>query len=233
MSAANGLSEQPPKFVYGEVVRVVKLTGRERAMSVNPLDAQSLIGCEAIVVGAEPTAAQDGWAIQTWVESVENYWEFAEEALETTGEVEVEDDEGPKHRRPLDRERDRWRDDVLLTLTTETTNAGEANAIAERAAATLSDVPAVDEVTWRLTEWKDGPFWITVWVWSGLDALEAFRQIIDLAGGGWQHDENGNQFVTSLWMRGGDSEFLAPGVVTADVSYRRWTSPRRRSRQAR
>jgi hypothetical protein len=220
----------PPKFVHGEVARVVTATGDERDASDEPLDAQFLIDHEVIVLGAQPTAAQDGWTIHAWVESLDDDSSFPEEALVSAGEIELEDEDGSKHREPLDPTRDRWRDDVLLTVTTDTTSSAEAKAIAERAAETLAGIERVGEVEWRLTEWSYGPVWITLWAWSDIDALEAFEEIVALTSEGWEHDEDERIFITSKWTRIGESQFLAAGVQEAEVCYRRWTTPRRRSR---
>jgi hypothetical protein len=216
--------------VYGEFARVVRATGAERGVLDEPLDARPFVGQEVVVVGAEATPAQDGWMTAAVITSLDDVYYFPEEALEATGEVELEDIDGSKRRVPLDRTRDRWRDDVLLTLTTDTTNPTDAKAIAERAAAALSAIASVAEVQWRVVQWAEERVEITLWAWSDGDALDAFADIVGVTNDGWEHDEDESLFIVSRWTRVGKSEFLAAGVERADVCYRCWMTPRRRSR---
>jgi hypothetical protein len=169
--------------------------------------------------------------IHAGVHALGDTYAFPEEALEGTGLVETVTDDGAAMRVPLDPERDRpWRDDVLIWLRTSTTDGDEAAKIAECAAATLAGVTGVDQIDWRIDVVRDEPVPVSMWAWSDGDALEAFARILGLASDGWEHEADEDMFVTSKWTRRDDGEFLAPGVEEADVSYRRWTNPRRRSR---
>lgn len=220
--------ERPPKFVPHEVVRVVAATGRERDENDDPFDATSEIGREAVVQGAVPDG--EGWMLRVRIEAHDEIFEFPEDALETTGKLVANEDADSTETRPHDPERDRWRDDVLLSVITDTRDAGRAAEIAEDAAAVLAGLDRVDEVEWRLSGWEDEPYWIELWAWSDTDALKAFGDIVGLVGEGWEHDEDEEVFVSSKWTQVGGATFLALGISEADVSYRRWTSPERRSR---
>jgi len=180
------------------------------------------------VQGAMPDG--DGWVISAWVESTDDLYYFSEDALEKTSRVREHEDDGSVRDVPLDPDRDRWRDDVLLHATTDTTDRKLAGAIAEDAAETLATIEGVDEVEWRLDEWTDEPYRITLWAWSQTDALQAFGRIVSLVESGWEHDEDEELFVTSEWRQTENRAFLARGIREAAISYRRWMSPVRRSR---
>ena len=196
-----------------------------------PFDAGAHVGEEVVVQGAAPTSDERGWIIDAWVGTLEAEYEFPEEALESAGVVEREDAEGATRRLPLDEVEEPWEDDVQIVLRTETKDRAQAAAIAARAAEALHELPHVRDVEWHLTEWQDEePVWATMWVWSDGDALEAFAGIVSLTDTGWAHDEDERVFISSEWRRPPGDEFLAPGIQEADVCYRRWTSPRRRSR---
>ncbi len=221
--------ETPPKFVPHEVVRVVAVTGRERDLPDEPFDAATVVGQEVIVQGATPY--RGGWVISVWVESLGDLYEFPEAALAATGRILDLDHDGASATRPLDPGRDRWRDDVLFHVTTNATDEAEASAIAERAAATLTGIEGVDEVDWRLDPPSDDPYTISLWAWSDGDALAVFGRVVGLVGWEWDHDDDEEQFISSKWRRLGKHAFLAPGIEQAEVVYRRWLSPARRSRR--
>jgi hypothetical protein len=230
-------------------VRIAAVTGQERDGFDGPLDASGLIGQEASVEGASPTATQDGWICHVWVESQNDLVSFPEAALEPTGEIKVVGDEESVQRVRHDATTDRpWRDDVLLDLVTTARDIGEAQAIARLVADALTAVDGVDAVESRISRLPGDPVRVTLWVRCAGDALEVFGRIIDLAGGGappdetdrryvsswfdgpWEHSDDESEFISSRWIRTDGPQFLAPDVREADVAYRRWTSPRRRSR---
>jgi hypothetical protein len=220
--------ERSPRFVPHEIVRIAAATGRERDFFDEPFDAGSVVGQEAVVQGAMPDG--NGWVISVWVESTDDLYYFPEDALETTDRVTEHGDDDLTATAPLDPGRDRWRDDVLLNVVTDTINRELAEAIAEDAAETLAAIEGVDEVEWRLEEWTDEPYRITLWAWSDTDVLQTFGRIVSHVDSGWEHDEDEELFVTSKWQQIEDGTFLAPGIREAAISYRRWMSPVRRSR---
>ena len=226
---------RPPKFLFAEVALIVGHTGTERDDFDDPVDVERLIGQEVVVQGARPTDDQRAWLIDVFVESIDTVvWDFSEGSLESTGLIEITDEHGNAERVPLDPARHRpWRDDVMIELETEAAVKEEAEALAESVAAALRELVDVDEVDWRLSEWKDEPFRITLWVYPSGDALEAFEAIVGAPAQGWERDEDESIFVSSRWERqsGPATVFLSPGVRAADVTYRRWTSPKRRSLQ--
>jgi hypothetical protein len=217
----------PPKFLFAEVVRIVGATGAETDEWDDPLDVEPLMGREYVVQGAHPTDDQEDWIITLWLDDLQALCDFPEEALEATGLIELTEGDGRVLRVPLDPEQDRgWRDDVMVELETETTSEAEARAIAEAATAQLRGLVDVDELDWRLNE----PFRVTLWVVPRGDALDAFERIVDSLPVAWQHDEDESVFISSHWERSDDGDVLVePRVRAADVTYRRWTSPRRRS----
>jgi len=210
-----------------EIVRIATATEGARDVFDEPFDAATVVGQEAVVEGAMPHG--DGWVIHAWVESLDDVYDFPEDALESTGRVSVQG-EGSTRDRQLDPDQDRWRDDVLVEAATDTTDPALAAAIAKDAAGTLATIQGVDEVDWRLEQWTDEPHHITLWAWSYGDALQAFGRIVSLVESGWEHDDDEEVFVTSRWKQSDDRAFLARGIRELEVSYRRWTSPVRRSR---
>jgi hypothetical protein len=223
---------RPPKFLPGEVVRIVAAKGTEKDDFGDPVDAENLIGEEAIVQGARPTDDQRAWLIDVFVGSDSLVWDFSEAYLASTGLVEIMDERGNTQRVSLDPAQHRpWRDDLLIGLETETTVTEEVEALAKEAAAALRKLVDVDEIEWRLDERKDEPFGITLWAYPTGDALEAFVKIVGTPAQGWEYDEDESIFISARWERqsGTPVIFLSPGVRAADVSYRRWTSPKRRS----
>jgi hypothetical protein len=221
--------ERPPRFVPHEIVRIATATGRERDLWFDePFDAKAVVGQEAVVQGAMPDG--EHWLISAWVELTDDLYYFPEDALEKTGRVREHEDDGSARDVPFDRDRDRWRDDVLLHVVTDTTDRQLAGAIAEDAAETLAAIEGVDDVEWRLDEWTDEPYHISFWAWSHTDALQAFGRIVTLVESGWEHDEDEDLFVTSEWQQTENRTFLARGIREAAISYRRWMSPVRRSR---
>jgi hypothetical protein len=230
------LNARPPKFLFAEVVRVVGATGSETDDLDEPIDAAALIGQEFVVQGARPTNDQQGWVIHLWVEALDVVCDVPEEGLEQTGLIEVTDADGRVERVPLDPDKDRgWRDDVLLELVTETRSKQQAARIAKTAVAAVGERVEAEEVKWRLTGWRAEPLEITLWVFPVGDALAAFERLVGSPKRGWQHDEDEGVFISSRWERpaADDVVFLASGVRSAEVTYRRWTSPKRRSRGAR
>ena len=239
----------PPRFEFGEIVRVVAATGQERDGLGEPFDARDLIGQEVSVQGATPTAAQDGWIIHGWAESMGDVVDFPESALQHTGQIEVRGDDGMVRRvvhtaasgRP-------WRDDVLIALVTATRNAVEAEATSRRAVEVLCRIGGVDTVEWRIEELPNEPAHVTLWVYGTGDVLDVYGRILDLVNrgampdehnewypsswfdGAWEHDNDQSCFISSRWACTEGAQFLAPAVRAAEVSYRRWTSPRRRTR---
>ncbi len=233
---ANGLSTadaRPPKFLFAEVVRIVGHTGTEKDDFDDPVDVEGLIGQEVVVQGARPTEDQRAWWIDVFVDSIDTVvWDFSEASLEGTGLIEITDEHGNAQRVPLDPARyGPWRDDIMIEIESATVAEDEAQALAEAAAAELRELVAVDEVDWRLVESKNEPFGITLWVYPTGDALEAFEQIVGATPQGWEHDDDESVFISSRWGRqsGDPTVFLSPGVRAADVTYRRWTTPKRRS----
>lgn len=238
----------PPRFELGEIVRIVAVTGDEGDGLDGLVDPHDLIGREVSVQGATPTVAQDGWIIHVWVEPMRDIVDLPESALQHVGEIEVVGDAGEVRRvvhtaasgRP-------WRDDVLLTLATATGNPVAARATSQRAVEVLRRIDGVDTVDWRVRELPNEPAGVTLWVYGTGDVLQVFGRILDLADrgaepdegngwypgswfdGAWEHDDEGS-LINSRWTRTEGTEFLAPAVCRAEVSYRRWTSPRRRSR---
>jgi hypothetical protein len=222
---------RPPEFAYGELVRIVEVTGEVHAFSDLPIDPGSLLGREVVVEGAAPTTDRDGWVIYVWIDGPDDVVEFPEHALKSTGRILLLNDDGTRTPHTIDPVADQgWRDDVEIDLTTSTTDREEAEAIAARATATLAKLETVDEVASRIDERSNRPIEITLWAWSKQDALQAFTSVLALTTAGWEDDPDDDVFITSHWTRTGNDEFLARGVEAASVVYRRWTSPKRRSR---
>ncbi|MBE2317499.1 hypothetical protein DVA67_016065 [Solirubrobacter sp. CPCC 204708] len=114
---------------------------------------------------------------------------------------------------------------MLLWLVTDASEPEALAALAGSVTQRLSALPEVDDVAYRI----DPPDALTVWVWSTGDALELFGRIVGLAASGWEHRDS--VFIGSRWTRSRAApEFLVPGIHEADVAYRRWTGPARRSR---
>jgi hypothetical protein len=88
---------------------------------------------------------------------------------------------------------------------------------------------------------------VTLWVHGIGDVLDVYGRILDLADrgagpdetggwypdswfdGAWEHDNDESSFISARWTRVEGAEFLTPAVREAEVSYRRWMSPRRRT----
>jgi hypothetical protein len=121
---------------------------------------------------------------------------------------------------------------VLLTLETHTHDEQEAKAIARRLAQRLEPLSDVSAVGWRINHlWTDRPADISMWAHSDGDALQAFAEIIDQVPDGWENDDS-DIFITSTWTPAESSTawFLDENLIRVEVTYRRWTSPSRRTR---
>ncbi len=212
------------------------MTGQEVDGCSEGFDAATLVGREGTVEGAMPAPDQAGWTVAVWLDDDMHF--LAEDALAATGKVAVLAANGVDWV-PRDATNGRpWRDDVLIVLTTDTADPDGAEAVVRRAAQTLRAIDDVDRVDWRVdAAWHesdgsvDAPAEASVWVWSNGDVLEVYARIINSGPDrGWDHDQSESTFITSRWNRTDDEWFLALGIEAADVTYRRWTSPRRRSR---
>lgn len=196
---------RPPGFLFSEVVRVAGESG------------------DCVVMGAVPASDGQGWVMHLRGE-LGTVRELVEDVLSPTGWLEVVDDAGAVERVPLDRTRHRgWRDDVMVELELPSPEAAESVEAAVRALVGAGSV-AVDA--------SGGPQALTVWLFPDGDALDAFEQLIASVDAGWEHDEDESLFLTSRWKQQAAADvFLAPGVIAAEVTYRRWMSPERRGRR--
>ena len=223
-------TDRPPQFLQWEVVRIARATGYELDAHDDPFDVTPLLGQDAVVLGAAPTHKNDGWLVHGFVESLGDIVSFPEDALESTGLEDVRDRPGESRRGPLDTSR-RWRDDVLIDLRTGPLTDADAEDVARAAAAVLAAVEGVDEVDWELLpEQNDENRWLTLWAWSDGDALQAYGRILALTPRLWQHRNDEKRFMLSYWKPKRGSQFLVPEAFRAAVTYRRLTSPERRSR---
>jgi hypothetical protein len=226
---------RPPRFLFAEVVRIIGGAGGAKDDLDDPVDVGALIGHEGVVQGARPSDDHRAWLIDVLLDSNDSMvWDISEDSLEATGLIEEPSQDGASERVSLDHAKHGpWRDDVMIDVETDTRVEEEAEAVAAAAAAALRELVSADSVDWRLGEWKDRPYSITLWVYPLGDALEAFQRIVASSNRGLEHDEDESVFISASWDRnaGEGAAFLAPGVRKADVTYRRWTSPTRRSLQ--
>jgi hypothetical protein len=69
-------------------------------------------------------------------------------------------------------------------------------------------------------------FDLTLWLYPGSDAPELFERLASSSG--WRLQPDDTRFLTARWEPG-DEGFLAERAVrSAELTYRCWTSPRRR-----
>jgi hypothetical protein len=231
--AAPSHGANPPRFVFGEIVRLARATGTESDARGRPFDARVLVGKEFAVLGASPSDDGEEWRIHLRVERSGSVMECPEGALEPTGLIEVVSEDGSCDTVPIDPSRHRgWRDDLMLEVTSAVHSRSEAAALAEEIAIVVSDLVRTDAVEWQVDEPDVVPYPITLWVWPVGDALKAFEQLVESADEGWHDDEDESIFISSRWERGGcDRVFLTPAVRSAELTYRRWSTPRRRRRR--
>jgi hypothetical protein len=222
----------PPQFLFAEVVRVVDSTGAETDDFGTRIDTRPLIGRELVVLGASPTGDRDGWLIHLAGGEL-GICCIPELALEHTGLIEVAAESGAAEQVPLDPGRHRgWRDDVMVELELDCDSPEGIRAVAETCLAGIRALVETDALDWRPAEPSERPRSITIWVYPSGDALETFERITESVGAGWRHDRDDDVFVSSLWERTvPGATFLSPGVRSAEVTYRCWASPRRRSRR--
>lgn len=228
--AQQGVPQGPPAFLVDEVVRIARPTGSEVDDMGDVLTASETLGVGGVVLGAVPSPDERSWVIQMGVKrgEEEGVWEVPEMALERTGVAEIRED-GVAVRLPLDQAvLNPWRDDVLLTLETDTVERDDAEQIAEEAALRLRDVAGVTDVDWRLVETRNQPFEITFWVYGNGSALDVYRRITGLNGEGWTEDEDDSVFLQAAWAgKPSGQAFLSSGVKGATAVYRRWLTPAR------
>jgi hypothetical protein len=117
-------ADRPPRFLEGEMVRVVGLTGSETFAGGEAYDAASLVGEELRVMDAHPNSDADGWLIEVWGADEEtDGWcvLFSEDSLTSTGLKHSWDEDG-EVLMPLDRaEEPGWRNEIELFLVPDLT----------------------------------------------------------------------------------------------------------------
>ena len=131
-----------PKFRFGEVVRVARMVGW-------PDGTAALPGQEGTVSAFSPNQSGTGWDVGIWLPALEKVWCFDEEDLESTGMVEVEEEDGPR-RVPADpsTHESSFGADLVVRLYTEI-EAGDAPEVAGAAEVALRSLIAVERVTWE------------------------------------------------------------------------------------
>jgi hypothetical protein len=156
--------------------------------------------------------------------------ELPEAGLAATGWIEVEAADGVTEQVPLDRGRHRpWRDDVMIELAVEAGAPGGVDGVVKRASTAIRELVETDAIDWRVVTFP--PNEVILWVYPRGDALAAFEDLVGSVGSVWVDDRDESLFISSSWEPAGDgSSFLMPGIRSAEVTYRRWTSPARRSR---
>jgi hypothetical protein len=225
----------PPRFLFGEIVRLAQASGTETDERGGAFDAGPLVEKEFAVLGASPSDDREGWRIHLRADRIGTVIEVPESALEPTGWIEVVDATGGCDQVPIDPSRHRgWRDDLMLEIASPVRSRATATALAEEIATVVRGLVTSDAVEWQIDEPGAVPYPITLWVWPAGDALTAFDQLVQSVGGGWHHDEDESLFISSRWERGGgDRVFLSPAVRSAELTYRCWTTPRPRAQRER
>ena len=149
---------------------------------------------------------------------------FPEDTLRSTGMVLVDSDRVPRERVP----ELAWRDDILISLHTDTQRAAEAELIAETVAERLSDLNGVARVQTQVEADDDWPLTISVWLNAHDDCLHLAASVIGLTDRGWDFGTDEDLLLSASWVSDG-ADFLAPEVSAAELVYRRWSTPERRS----
>ncbi len=149
---------------------------------------------------------------------------FPEDALRSTGMVLVDSDRVPREHVP----ELAWRDDLLLSLHTDTQREAEAERIAETVEERLSDLHDVARVQTQVEADGDWPVTISVWLNAQGDCLQLAASVMALTDRGWDLEADEDPLLSAIWVSDG-ADFLAPEVRAAELVYRRWSAPERRS----
>jgi hypothetical protein len=238
--AAKRANPRPPKFLHGEDVRVVRVTGSETSDTSGELvNVEGLVGATLNVNDARPTRGRDGWLIAVTTydasEDVEDDVWFAEDSLKRVG------------LNPTRQERREsiWRDNVDLRLVTKviyddpgkdeqgdtpvTDEDEEVERIAESAEAALRELVESRQLLWGCSVAHGDPMEIKLLVEPTGDLLAAYQRIVAAPPSAWLHGEGSQGFPVSSWERrdGEDTHFLAPGIVSATVTCEHWSTPER------
>jgi Immunity protein 31 len=209
-----------PQFRFGEVVRVVGW----------PEGTADQRGQEGTVLGFTPLDSGAGWNVAVWLPPHEEMWYFDEEELESTGVVEVEEEDGPR-RVPADpsTHEKSFGAELAIRLYTEI-EEGDAPEVVGSAEVTLRSLIAVEHVTWRGEVHWDEPYRydLTLDVHTLGDSRGAFEQLVASRRSGWDRKVDDGWFCEFGWSREADETgepFLAPRASHLSVYLTPWSDP--------
>jgi hypothetical protein len=110
-----------------------------------------------------------------------------------------------------------------------------AETIAEATKRALQDLVEAERVEWFWGDVADGEqIEMNVEVYSPGDLLDAYERIVCAPDRAWSHGENSHGFLESRWEQPLAEQvlFLTPGIESATVICKRWTSPERLHRRS-
>ena len=213
-----------PRFRFGEVVRVV----------VDTTDwaegTPDVRGSEGVVSSFSPTESGLAWSIGVWLPDLKRVWAFDEDALESTGAVEVTS-EGETDRVPLDpaTHEESFGGEIVVRLFTVIEGA-DAARVAREAESALRSLIAVERITWKGEVHWDEPYRydLDLEVHTASDSREAFEKLVASQPSGWTAKVDDGWSCHFSWSREADetdTAFLVPEAGDVMVDLLPWSDP--------
>jgi hypothetical protein len=195
-----------------------------------PEGTADLRGQEGTVSSFSPNQSGTGWNVGVWLPALEEVWGFDEEQLESTGEVEVEEESGPRRVRadPSTHE-ESFGAELVVKLYTEI-EAGDASEVAGSAEVILRSLIAVERVTWEgEVHWHEPyRFDLTLNVHTRGNSRESFKQLLASRRSGWIRRVDDGWCCDFCWSREDDESgesFLAPQASHVSIYLTPWSDP--------
>jgi hypothetical protein len=224
-----------PGFREYEVVRVVDVSG-----TGGPEGKERLLGTEGTVMAFSPDPENSGrWAICVWLPLADEGIDFWEDQLETTGLIEVDDDQGAfegiggervsrLELTPTDPP-EIWGDELGVQFLVPITNE-PPKAIAARVEASLRALIPLDRIRWRgerHSEYED--CWeLEFDLWPSDGSRKAFDQLVAAYNLWQERGDDGWEGFYCWWRTSaqpGEECFILPEAHSIFVIRTPWSDP--------
>jgi hypothetical protein len=197
-------------------------------MSGWPADTQDVTGQEATVSAFSPTHRGTAWSVSVWLPSVEEVWSFDEDDLESLGLVELEGDDDPKVRVPLDHATHvaSFGGDLGIRLVTEIPESEAVRVVADAESAVRSVID-VQEVTWKGEVHWHPPYRydIDLDVRTRGDSRDAFETLVASRESGWISRVDDGWSASFWWSAAADDDNSSPFLVAEASDLCVWLTP--------